>query len=217
MNVHLFGSTSSPPVAAFVLLRTAEDNVTNAEAKIVETVRKTFMRMTCSRDYGATAEEALCLVSALCALLESEDFHLTKFVCNDKNVLKSFPTGKLTATVKMTDHELPTQKALGVNWNAETDRLGVRISICRRACTRRGLLSMIGQTFDPIGLLQPFLLLAKRMLQQACRAGLPWVESISVAGVGVAKWEDRLENLPKLESVSVTRSFKILGKRVKGD
>ena len=131
-------------------------------------------------------------------------------------MLRSFPTGELAATVKMTDYELPTQKVLGVYWNAETDRLEVRVSICRRACTRRGLLSMIGQTFDPIGVLQPFLLPAKRVLQQACRAGLPWDESISVARVGVAEWENWLENLPKLESVSVTRSFKILGKRVKG-
>ena len=79
----------------------------------------------------ATAEEAISLVSELCTLLDSGGFHLTKFVSNDKNVLRSFPTGELAATVKMTDHELPTQKALGVYWNAETDRLEVRVSICR--------------------------------------------------------------------------------------
>ena len=74
MNVHLFGSTSSPSVAACALLRTAEDNVTNAKGKIVETVRKNFyvddMCKSC-----ATAEEAISLVSELCALLDSGGFH----------------------------------------------------------------------------------------------------------------------------------------------
>ena len=121
-------------------------------------------------------------------------------------MLKSFPTGELAATVKITDHELPTQKALGVYWNAETNRLEVRVSICQCACTHRGLLSMIGQTFDLIGLLQSFLLPAKQVLQQASRAGLPWDESISVAGVGVAEWENWLVNLPKLKLLLVTRS-----------
>ena len=102
-------------------------------------------------------------------------------------MLKTFTAGELSATVKMTNHELPTPKALSVYWSAETDRLEVRVSIGQRACTRQVLLSMIGQTFEPIGLLQPFLLPAKRVLQQAYRAVLPWDESISVAGVGVAE------------------------------
>ena len=38
MNVHLFGSTSSPSVAAFALLRTAENNVAKGESELAATV-----------------------------------------------------------------------------------------------------------------------------------------------------------------------------------
>ena len=38
MNVRLFGSTSSPSVAAFALLRTAENNAAKAESELAATV-----------------------------------------------------------------------------------------------------------------------------------------------------------------------------------
>ena len=121
-------------------------------------------------------------------MLKNGGFHLTKFLSNSKDVLRSIPHEDLASSVAgFCDHELPTQKVLGVYWNAETDKLEVKVSIRGKPCTRRGLLSMIRQTYDSLGLLQPFWLLARRVLQQACRAEMPWDELISASGVDEKK------------------------------
>ena len=38
---------------------------------------------------------------------------------------------------------------------------------------------MIGQTYDPLEIIQPFLLPARRLLQQACSSKLGWDDDIS--------------------------------------
>ena len=140
---------------------------------------------------------------------------MTKFIASNQAVLDSVPPEDLASCVVDADNrELPTQKTLGVCWNAQLDHLEVKVSIRGKPCTRRGLLSMIGQASDPLGLLQPFLLPARRVLQQACRAGLTWDELVSSAGVGIKEWDKWIEALPCLESVSIPRSFKLLGRKV---
>ena len=214
MNEHPFRCKSSPSVAAFVLRKVAEDNLTLAEDSVIETVRKNFyvddMCKSC-----ASVDESVHLIKQLCLLLRSGGFHLTKFIASNQIVLDSVPPEDLASCVVDADNrELPTQKTLGVYWNAQLDNLEVKVSIRGKPCTRRGLLSMIGQTYDPLGLLQPFLLPARMVLKQACRAGLTWDELVSSTGVGIKEWDKWIEALPCLESVSIPRSFKLLGRKV---
>ena len=65
----------------------------------------------------------------------------------------------------------------------------VKVCLKQRSCTRRGLMSMIAQTYDPLGLIQPFLLPAKQILQEACKRSL--------------HWDDNLEITCSLESVGI--------------
>lgn len=43
-----------------------------------------------------------------------------------------------------------------------------------RRPTRRGILSIIGLIYDPLGFLAPLILPAKAMLRDPCRKGLDW-------------------------------------------
>ena len=204
-----------PRHRSFALRRTAEDNETNTCEKVIHTVYKNFYVDDLCKSFS-TVEEAVEMIKQLCTLLKSGGFHLTKFVSNSKSFLETIPNENLASNVlNFADRELPIQKALGIYWDAETDRLQVKVKIRPQPHTRRGLLSMIGQTYDPLGLLQPFLLPARRVLQQACRMGLPWDEVISNAGVGIDDWDQWLKSLPCLESISLPRSFKFLGGDVK--
>ena len=74
---------------------------------------------------------------------------------------------------------------------------------------------MVAQTYDPLGLLQPFILPAKKILQKACQMGLPWDELMSVTG-GLGKlWIQWLRALPNLEAISFARTFKCTDREVK--
>ena len=61
----------------------------------------------------------------------------------------------------------PTQKVLGVFWNPAVDRIVIHINIKERPQTKRGMLSMLHQVFDPLGITIPFIIIGRRILQAA--------------------------------------------------
>ena len=58
------------------------------------------------------------------------------------------------------------------------NKLKIRVNIVKKHWTRRGLLSVIGQTNDPLGVLHSFLLLARQLLQEACLEGFEWTKNL---------------------------------------
>ena len=70
------------------------------------------------------------LVPKLGQLLSSGGFHLTKWVSNSSNVLATFPESERAKSVK--DLQLgvmPSQRALGVKWNLESDTFGFKVKV----------------------------------------------------------------------------------------
>ena len=74
--------------------------------------------------------------------------------------------------------DLPTSKALGVYWNTDKDEFEVHISLREKPVTRRGVLSQASQLFDPFGMMQPFILPIKGLLQRLCQLSIGWDEAI---------------------------------------
>ena len=123
-------------------------------------------------DQVSLLKNTINLVSQLCELLKGGGFHVTKFLSNNKHVLSSIPQEDLASDIDFDECQLPSQKALGVFWDAATDRIRVNVNLKERPCTRRGILSTISQTYDPLGLIQPFLLPARQMLRKLVKLSL---------------------------------------------
>ncbi|XP_006815918.1 uncharacterized protein LOC102804515, partial [Saccoglossus kowalevskii] len=81
MLVHPFGATSSPSCAAYALKRTADDNRSNYDTHIVDTVYRNFYVDDCLKSV-ASVEEAKELVKLLPEMLAKGGFHLTKWISN---------------------------------------------------------------------------------------------------------------------------------------
>ena len=75
--------------------------------------------------------------------------------------------------------------------------------------TRRGILSVVSSVYDPLGLAAPFVLPAKRLLQDLCRVKLEWDEPIP--SEHKVRWERWMADLPKLSQFSVDRCIKPAG------
>jgi len=75
--------------------------------------------------------------------------------------------------------QLPCERALGTRWDVETDTFGFKISLKDKYFTRRGILSIVSSIYDPLGLVAPFILSAKRIPQSLCRKGLGWDYMVS--------------------------------------
>ena len=110
---------------------------------------------------------------------EKGNFHLTKFVSNDRNVLAVIPAEE--RTIKNLDlDKLPIERALGLQWDIETDTFGVKVSLLPKPFdddARRGCLSTLSYTFDLLGILgqsccqlqQPFICTQKGQERELCK------------------------------------------------
>ena len=72
--------------------------------------------------------------------------------------------------------------------------------------SRRGILSTVSSMFDPLGLVSPFILVEKQILQELCGDGVGWDDE--VPDKLRPKWEEWRTELPALERLRVARCHK---------
>ena len=101
----------------------------------------------------------------------SGGFKLTKFISNSRRVLETIPIEDHAKSLKDLDlkfDSLPTERALGMLWNVENDRLEFKITLVDKLLTCRGILAAVSSIYDPLGLVGPLLLPGRHILQQIC-------------------------------------------------
>ena len=75
--------------------------------------------------------------------------------------------------------------------------------------SRRKVLSIIASVFDPLGLVSPFVLQGKRILQDMCLVGLSWDDTLPPDLENrFQKW---LSHVPSLQDLQVPRCLKPVG------
>ena len=119
-------------------------------------------------------------------------------------VLEAIPLHDRSKKVKERSIDTPAEeRALGVYWHMEEDYLGFKTQGMSEPLTKRGLLSMLSSIYDPLGLASPFILGARRIIQDLCRGKLAWDEKISASyGEQWTRWTDRLA---EMEAVKIPR------------
>ena len=90
-------------------------------------------------------------------------FRLTKWISSSREVLSQIPPQeKASPSVDLNFDKLPIEGTLDLKWNTEKD--------CFRFCvyshqtpesTKHGVLSRLSTVFDPLGVLDPYMLPAK--------------------------------------------------------
>ena len=208
MTVHLFGATSSPSVANYTLKKVAEDNRQRYGSKAADFVKRDFYV-----DDGlksvSTAEEASQLINDSKAMCKQGGFKLNKFLSNSKEVLAAISPDERAGSVKSLDlnkDTLPIERTLGVEWCVESDSFQFRINLSSKPVTRRGILSTVSSIYDPLGLVSPFILTGKRILQDLCKEGVSWDEDVSVDIK--SRWEQWKDEIHLLQNIKIPRCYK---------
>ena len=208
MTVHLFGPTSSPGCANFALKTTADQYEETCGRAAANFIRRNFYV-----DDGlksvASVEQAKDLIKNTKSLCQKGGFRLHKFTSNSREVVSSVPEEDRATDAK--DHRLisndtAVERALGVHWCIESDTLQFRITMQDKPPTRRGILSTVSSVFDPLGLVAPFILGGKQILQELCRDGVGWDDE--VPDKLRSEWEKWRVELPALEKLRVARDHK---------
>ena len=207
MTVHTFGLTSSPSIAGYALRQTALQNLPQASELTLSTIQHQFYvddLLTSVR----TSNEAVQLISELDSVLSSGGFTLSKYASNRPEVLETLPSERLAPQLQDIDFhaiDLPTHKTLGLIWHASTDQFRVKVAVAEHSTTRRGLLSVLASVYDPLGIVGPFTLPAKILLQRLSKAKLDW--DVEIPQEAKSTWDSWLTALPKLNGFSIPRVY----------
>lgn len=170
-----FGVSSSPFLAIRTVQKLADDEGV-AYPRAAE-ILKRHLYVDDLLTGAETIEEAHAIRKEIIALLSKDGFTIRQWASNDKRVINDLESKALHANFVLNgDHTL---KTLGIMWNAHDDKIHYKahpINITERV-TKRNVLSEIAKIFDPLGLLGPVILHAKKLMQDVWRCGLHWDES----------------------------------------
>ena len=146
---------SAPSRANYTMRRNADENGGDLSVG-VKAVYKHFYT-----DDGLPSidlqEEAIEMRKQMTELLRCGGFKLHKWVTNDPNVLATIPVeDRSPRFLELSENKLPTDRALGVTWDAREDVFRFNALKQEPATTKRTILSQAFSVWDPRGLLLPF-------------------------------------------------------------
>ena len=127
--------------------------------------------------------------------------------CHAKGILSAVPKCDLAACleeVNIGSDPLPDSGALGLMWNPQKDELRVNCKEFASACTKREMTKQLASQFDPMGIVSPFLLGGKLLLQRVATSGVDWDEVLPMEVQEC--WNKWLETLQLIRKVSIPRN-----------
>ncbi|KAJ8345841.1 hypothetical protein SKAU_G00300340 [Synaphobranchus kaupii] len=206
MKVHLFGAASSPGCANYGMKQLATEN------RNLYPLGSQFVMNNFYVDDGVTSvkstEDAIQLAREAQELCTRGGLRLHKFVSNDRAVLESIQPSERGADVKNLDlsfDDLPLERALGIQWDIESDCFRLQVNLKIQPETRRGILSTVASLYDPLGFVAPFLLKGKGILQDMCRRGIGWDDPLT--DELQPQWERWRSDMVNLDKLTIPRCY----------
>lgn len=153
-----------------------------------------------------TIEDLIEIQRDISKVLSSAGLDLRKWLCNDQKILHQFSINEDLPASVLHIGENENNKTLGVFWNSVEDY--IQYSICDfqenvSQITKRKILSMVCQIYDPLGLLGPVILLAKLFIQELWKLEISWDENVP-DGIR-KKWLDFQNDLKLLNILKIPR------------
>lgn len=147
-------------------------------------------------------DEALEKYQQVVGLLKKGCFHIRKIHSNSTDVLNHVPEAERGTFVTIGDNEVI--KTLGLNWIPAVDAFVYYYEPCKHnEITKRSILSEISRLFDPLGILQPLIVLAKLFMQRLWGMDLDWDDTVPEGTVKM--WKSFKSELEKVHKVEVPR------------
>lgn len=195
LNTVTYGTASAPFLATRCLQQVGLES---KDDKIKEIITHDFY-VDDLLTGGNTIEEVLYIRDQVSAELASACMPLRKWKSNHSSLIES---DESSVAVNIGAKE--PSKTLGLSWQTNVDVLCFPIGDnVKQSNTKRDMLSVIAQIFDPLGLLSPYIIKMKMLLQQLWLNKLSWDEPLPDI-ISVA-WREILDGLPHLNKIKVPR------------
>ncbi|XP_067949641.1 uncharacterized protein [Watersipora subatra] len=203
MTRQLFGATS-PGVATIALRKIAKEY--EEEMPIASNFILEDFYVDDSITSVDTVEEAANLIQSAIEICRRANLRLHKFLTNNREVLANIPAServKEAQNLNLFRDKLPTERTLGLEWSVENDTIEFQNSMKSMPSIRKGILLVISQLYDPLGLLAPFILKGRQISQKTCGEKGEW--DAEVLPELKSDWENWKKELSRLESIKIER------------
>nr|CAI5845055.1 unnamed protein product [Callosobruchus analis] len=178
LNTVTYGTASAPYLAVKTLFKIADENE-NKMPLLARIIREDFY-MDDLLTGSDSKDGLLCIQHEITKLLSDYGFQLRKWLCNEPKLLNEFNVdSKIDVSVLNIEEE--ACKTLGVFWDAKNDQIKYTMNnhgTNREFYTKRTVLSIISQLFDPLGLLGPIIINAKLIMQELWKEQVGWDEEL---------------------------------------
>ncbi|XP_075248453.1 uncharacterized protein LOC142341410 [Convolutriloba macropyga] len=128
-------------------------------------------------------------------VLHTGGFNLTKFLINKPAALENL--------MEEDKAEMKAQRILGQPWNPKTDKLMFakpKFLYTGQQMTQRKVLSIAASLFDPDGLISPFAIRIRCILQRIIKEGRNWYQPVSECYLQeLQEWMDELDSMTPIQ------------------
>ncbi|XP_072944068.1 uncharacterized protein [Epargyreus clarus] len=203
LNTVTYGTASAPYLATKCLVSLA-DSAQSIEAK--NAIRRDFYVDDFLSGSNSIAG-AVQMTKEVISILSSAKFNLKKFQSNNLELLKQIAPDNETSNnhLNLCNYKNNiSSKTLGIYWLCDSDILSFSINIePLEKITKRHILSVISQIFDPLGLVTPCIIEAKLIMQKLWIARCEWDDVVSTEIKEL--WLAFSSTLPSLNSLKIPR------------
>ena len=196
----VFGVNSSPFQAQFVAQEHARKHQSVFPLAAETVLKSTYMDD--SMDSVPDVKTAVELYSQLSQLWKSAGMYARKWLSNVPEVLQFIPSSDCASEVDLDRGELPPVKTLGVLWCPMEDlfKFQVNQTAEKHEHSKRSFLKKIATLFDPLGLLSPYTVRAKVLLQEMWASGVDWDEPVNEnLSMKASRWFKELSALVNIQ------------------
>lgn len=202
LNTITYGTASAPFLAVRCLYEIA-DEYKAIYPRASEIIKRDFY-VDDLLTGASSPSELIQLQNEINTILRAAGFELRKWLCNKPELITNFHINQDLAVNILSLGEGQQNKTLGILWNANSDTIQYSINRCGQGnITKRSILSVISQVFDPLGLLGPVIIVAKILMQGLWLSKLTWDETIPQ--VLHSQWCRFIDDLPVLNSINIAR------------
>lgn len=154
-----------------------------------------------------TEEDASRLQQQLVSLLHKGGFQLRKWTSNSPALLNKVAPDHRETPVFLHSTNKPLFSILGLQWSPKTDSFTYSINWPVTPPTKRRVLSLIAQIYDPCGYLSPFIMLTKCYMQLLWSLGLQWDEPLNPELT--QKWQTIVSDTHAISAIEIPRPLRL--------
>ncbi|XP_062714095.1 uncharacterized protein LOC134290888 [Aedes albopictus] len=213
MDVATFGATSSPATAQFVKNTNAMRFVEIFPRAVDGIIHNHYVDD--YLDSFPDEEQAKRVATEVRDVHQKGGFEIRNWCSNSKAVLEHLGTGQEKPVKCLNlENNIISERVLGMLWRSEEDvicfetamRANIRILIeMNIKRTKRQILQCVMTLFDPLGLLAPYLIFGKILIQDVWRAGIGWDEQVD--DDTFKAWQKWVNIIRDIDQVQIPRCY----------